>query len=235
MALQSGETLAMLVGNIWSKPRSRYWTLLGLRLLAFLAAAAATLVMALNKQTKTFVVGTIGTTPLKLTLTAKFQHTPAFVFFVIANGLVCMHNLVMIMVDLVGSKFDYKGLRFPMVAILDMLNVALVSGGANAAAFMAELGKNGNSHARWDKICDKFGAYCDRGGGALIASFLALASCFSFLSSPYLNLSTRRPIVLFLTTIINPKPQTIFISMDCSNISHCICLVFQMYVLLLLL
>ena len=53
--------------------------------------------------------------------------------------------------------------------------MALVSGGANAAAFMAELGKNGNSHARWDKICDKFGTFCDRGGGALIASFTALA------------------------------------------------------------
>ncbi|KAE8735714.1 CASP-like protein 1B1 [Hibiscus syriacus] len=171
MAVQSGEKLPMF---IWSNPRNR-WTLLVLRLLAFLAAAAATLVMVLNKQTKTFVVATIGTTPLKLTLTAKFNHTPAFVFFVMANGLVSIHNLVMIMVDLLRSKLDYKGFRFPMVAILDMLNVALLSGGANAAVFMAELGKNGNSHARWDKICDKFGTYCDRGAGALIASFLALA------------------------------------------------------------
>ena len=53
--------------------------------------------------------------------------------------------------------------------------MALVSGGANAAVYMAELGKNGNSHARWDKICDKFGTFCDRGGQALIASFTALA------------------------------------------------------------
>lgn len=51
-----------------------------LRVLAFLATLAATLVMALNKQTKTFTVGTIGTVPLQATLTAKFQHTPAFVY-----------------------------------------------------------------------------------------------------------------------------------------------------------
>ncbi|XP_038995631.1 CASP-like protein 1B2 [Hibiscus syriacus] len=171
MGLQSGEKLAMFK---WSYPRNR-WSLVVLRLLAFLAAAAATLVMVLNKQTKTFVVATIGTTPLKLALNAKFHHTPAFVFFVIANGLVSIHNLVMIMADLLRSKFDYKGFRFPMVAILDMLNLALLSGGANAAVFMAELGKNGNSHARWDKICDKFEAYCDRGAGALVASFIALA------------------------------------------------------------
>jgi len=33
------------------------------------------------------------------------------------------------------------------------LNVTLISAAANAAAFMAEVGKNGNKHARWDKIC----------------------------------------------------------------------------------
>lgn len=51
-----------------------------LRVLAFLSALSATLVMALNKQTKTITVATIGTVPLQATLTAKFQHTPAFVY-----------------------------------------------------------------------------------------------------------------------------------------------------------
>ncbi|EOY25563.1 Casparian strip membrane protein domain - like 10 [Theobroma cacao] len=177
MAPQSGTEKPMFgYGSISCKAKSRWsWTMVGLRLLAFLATAAAAVVMLLNKQTKTFVIATVGTTPVNLTLTAKFQHTPAFVFFVVANGLASIHNLLMVMVDLFGSKVDYKGLRFAMIAILDMLNVALVSGGANAAAFMAELGKNGNSHARWDKICDRFGRFCDRGGGALIASFVALA------------------------------------------------------------
>lgn len=54
------------------------------------------------------------------------------------------------------------------------LNTALVSAGVNAAVYMAELGKNGNKHARWDKICDKFGTFCDHGGGAIIASFIGL-------------------------------------------------------------
>lgn len=54
------------------------------------------------------------------------------------------------------------------------MNVAVISGGANGAAFMAELGKNGNSHARWDKICDKFQTFCDHGGAALAASFVGL-------------------------------------------------------------
>lgn len=48
-----------------------------LRVLALIATAAATIVMALNKETHTFAVATIGNTPVKITLTAKFQHTPA--------------------------------------------------------------------------------------------------------------------------------------------------------------
>lgn len=52
------------------------------------------------------------------------------------------------------------------------MTLALASAGDGAATFMSELGRNGNSHARWDKICDKFETYCNRGGAALIASFI---------------------------------------------------------------
>ena len=45
----------------------------------FLATAAATVVMALNKETKTLVVATIGNNPVTANITAKFQHNPAFV------------------------------------------------------------------------------------------------------------------------------------------------------------
>ncbi|OIT06166.1 PREDICTED: CASP-like protein 1B2 [Nicotiana attenuata] len=157
------------------KPKDYYnWVIALLRLLAFGATISATLVMALNKQKKTFVVATIGTTPIQATLTAKFQHTPAFVFFVIANGLCSLHNLLMLAACFIGSKYDFKGLRFYVIGVLDMMNVALVSGGASAAAFMGQLGKDGNSHARWNKICDKFDIYCSHGEGAIIVSFIGL-------------------------------------------------------------
>ena len=76
MALQIQEkpTASMAVGE-----RKKDWVVLVLRVVAFLATASATLVMALNKQTITLVVATIGNTPIKASLTAKFQHTPAFV------------------------------------------------------------------------------------------------------------------------------------------------------------
>ncbi|KAK7281434.1 hypothetical protein RIF29_09422 [Crotalaria pallida] len=154
-----------------TKPR-KDWVLLSLRVIAFLATASATIVMATNRQTKSLVVATIGSTPITATLTAKFNQSPAFVFFVIANGNASLHNLVMIAVDIFGPQYDYKGLRLALIAILDMMVMALVSAGDGAATFISELGRNGNTHARWNKICDKFETYCRQGGGALIASFV---------------------------------------------------------------
>ncbi|KAK4588902.1 hypothetical protein RGQ29_019778 [Quercus rubra] len=148
--------------------------LLLLRLVAFMATASATIVMALNKQTIALVVATVGNNPIKASLTAKFQHTPAFVFFVVANSMASFHNLLILVVEIVGHKIDYKGLRLAIIAILDMLIVVLAAAGDGAAVFMAELGKHGNSHARWNKICDKFQTFCDHGSGALIASFIGL-------------------------------------------------------------
>ncbi|CAI9760041.1 unnamed protein product [Fraxinus pennsylvanica] len=175
MASEGGEKPEVAaVEQVAVTPRLSDWIIPALRLLAFFATLAATLVMALNKQKKTLVVATVGTTPIQVTLTAKFQHTPAFVFFVIANGNASLHNLLMLIVNFMGQKFDYKGLRPFAIAVLDMMNIVLVSGGASAAAFMGQLGRDGNSHARWNKICDKFGSYCDRGSGAMLASFIGL-------------------------------------------------------------
>ncbi|CBI39011.3 hypothetical protein VitviT2T_015704 [Vitis vinifera] len=173
-----GEEKPELVGSkqgIVSVTKAKHdQIVLVLRVVAFLATASATIVMGLNQETKTLLVGTIGTTPIRATLKAKFQHTPAFVFFVVANGLASVYNLVMLGVDVFGRKLDCKGLRLVIISILDMVIVAVVAAGASSAAFMAELGKNGNSHAKWNKICDKFESFCHQGGGALIPSFIAL-------------------------------------------------------------
>ncbi|XP_047158636.1 CASP-like protein 1B1 [Vigna umbellata] len=157
-----------------TKQQKKEWINLSLRALSFFATASATFIMALNKQTKSLVVATIGTNPLTITLTAKFLHTPAFVFFVMVNGIVSLYNLVVIAVDILGPQYDYKGLRLGLTAILDVMAVALAASGDGAATFMAEIGRNGNSHAKWEKICDKFQEYCNRSSVALATSFLGI-------------------------------------------------------------
>lgn len=146
-----------------------------LRLVALSATLSATIVMALNKETKTFVVATIGTSTVKATLTAKFQDTPANIFFVAANALATLHNLLVLVAMFFGNKIDPKGVRFMAIPILDITNLAILSAGTTSAAYMAEIAKKGNSHAQWNKICDKFATFCSHGAGAILASFLGLA------------------------------------------------------------
>ncbi|KVI00941.1 Uncharacterized protein family UPF0497, trans-membrane plant [Cynara cardunculus var. scolymus] len=137
-----------------------------LRVLALFATAAATVAMALNKETHTFTVATIGNTPVKITLTAQM--------FVIANGVATLYGLVMLALSFVIHKYNLKGPWFLTVATLDMVTIAVVSGAATAVAFMGELARNGNSHARWNKICDNFQRYCNQGSGAMLASYIGI-------------------------------------------------------------
>jgi len=55
------------------------------------------------------------------------------------------------------------------------INLTVLSAGAASSAFMGELAKNGNTHAQWNKVCDKFEKFCNHGAGATLASFIGLA------------------------------------------------------------
>ncbi|KAL5977088.1 hypothetical protein ACLOJK_021430 [Asimina triloba] len=150
MAVEDGEQAAGGVGlkphPKAKAPQCQWQIILVMRFLALCATAAAILVVTLNKQTKTIVVPLPGNTQLTASITAKFQQTPAFV-----KGQILWSGGV------------------------EQVMVNLQSAGAAAAVAMAELGKNGNSYAGWNKICNTFDAYCDRGTWALVASCIAIA------------------------------------------------------------
>lgn len=142
-----------------------------MRAAAALAAAVAASVMALNSQSYTAVVAIVGTRPLRQTFTARFSDTPAFVYFVIANAITSAYNLVVLVI---GRLILRQKMASLVVQMLDMVIMALLATGAATAASMAELGKNGNLHARWNPICDRFGSFCSRGGIALVSSFVGV-------------------------------------------------------------
>ncbi|XP_068655615.1 CASP-like protein 1B2 [Aristolochia californica] len=183
---QEGEVISPLPKANKGKERDR-WVLLALRLLALFATVAATLVMALNEETKTVTVGVNGAQPVRQSVSAKFQQTPSFVFFVVVNAIASFHNLTMLLLVLLGEKITIKGLGLLMI-LADLVMVLLVTAGSAAAAAMAELGKSGNSHARWNKICDKFDSYCDRGGGALMSSYAGVGFLLSLTVISIVNL-----------------------------------------------
>nr|CAB3466479.1 unnamed protein product [Digitaria exilis] len=135
-----------------------------LRTAAALTTVVAAAVMALNTQSYTAVVAIIGTKPLMQTFTAKY--------FVIANAIAGTYNLLVLIIRRLILQRRTASL---VVHMLDMVIMALLATGAATAASMAELGKKGNLHARWNPICDKFGSFCSRGGIAIVSSFIGVA------------------------------------------------------------
>ncbi|CAN6356996.1 unnamed protein product [Urochloa humidicola] len=143
-----------------------------LRAAATVATTVAAAVMALNAQSYTAVVAIVGTRPLMQTFTTKFRDMPAFVYFVIANAIAGAYNLLVLIIRRLILRRRTASLVLHM---LDMVIMALLATGAATAASMAELGKNGNLHARWNPICDRFGSFCSRGGIAIVSSLIGVA------------------------------------------------------------
>uniref|UniRef100_A0ACD6A209 Uncharacterized protein n=1 Tax=Avena sativa TaxID=4498 RepID=A0ACD6A209_AVESA len=145
-----------------------------LRASALSATTVAAVVMGLNRQSYTAVVAIVGTRNLTQTFTTKFKDMPAFVYFVIANAIASLYNLAVVLVmrrRLVQGRVQH----LVLVHMTDMVIMVLLATGAAAAASMAELGKNGNLHAHWNPVCNKFGSFCTRGGVSLVSSFLGVA------------------------------------------------------------
>ncbi|XP_059664662.1 CASP-like protein 1C2 [Cornus florida] len=132
--------------------------ILVLRLLAFGATLSAAIVMATSHQKTSF---------LTVSLEAKFSHTPAFKYFLIAN--------------VIGSVYSFLVLFLPsesqlrrLVVALDLVMTMLLTSSVSSALAVAYVGKKGNSHAGWLPICGQVHKYCNQVAGAMIAGFIGV-------------------------------------------------------------
>lgn len=151
------------VREIMGYTSSRYGAGGVVRLLAIAATLSAAIVMGFNEQT----ISIFG-----VAVEAKYYYSPAFTFFVVANGVGALYGLLSLTFCFCckakASKFHGSKLLF----FFDFVMTLLVISGASAATAIAYVGKKGNSHSGWVPICDQFGKFCDHVAGALLASFL---------------------------------------------------------------
>ncbi|XP_077229729.1 CASP-like protein 1F1 [Tasmannia lanceolata] len=141
----------------------------GLRILAFGVTLAATLLMATNKQT----ISLFG-----FEVVAKFSYSPTFRFFVGGNAVACAYSLFSLpFVFILSSQGSGPGSYFYMF-LLDLVIMGLVMASAASTTAIAYVGRNGNSHIGWTAICDHFGKFCDKSGGALLCCYVAFTLFF---------------------------------------------------------
>ncbi|KAG2717317.1 hypothetical protein I3843_03G171200 [Carya illinoinensis] len=126
------------------------------RLMALGATLSAAIVMATSHEKASFYA---------VSFEAKYDNTPAFKYFVIANAVASVYGLLVLFLP-------SKSLLWRLVIVLDVVFTMLVTSSISAALAIAEVGKKGNSSAGWLPICAQVQKYCDQVKGALIAGFI---------------------------------------------------------------
>ncbi|KAK9146842.1 hypothetical protein Sjap_006745 [Stephania japonica] len=142
-----------------------------LRMLAVVTTLVAIIVAAISKQEKTVQMVVIpNLPPLDVEAVAKWQYSSAFVFFFISNIIALVYAIVSMIVTL-RNRGKSNGLGLAIL-LLDLVMAALLFSSNGAAAAIGILGYKGNSHVKWNKVCNVFGKFCAHVAGSIVVSLL---------------------------------------------------------------
>ncbi|KAK2393965.1 CASP protein 1E1 [Trifolium repens] len=142
-----------------------------LRLCAMVLTLVAAVVIAADKQTTVVPIKlTDSLPPLNVPVTAKWHYLSAYVYFVVANVIACIYATLSFIIALAnGHK---SKLLVTLVTLLDAIMVALLFSGNGAALAIGVLAKQGNSHVRWNKVCNVFDKFCNQVAASCLISLL---------------------------------------------------------------
>ncbi|XP_057439020.1 CASP-like protein 1E2 isoform X2 [Lotus japonicus] len=152
--------------KVVEKPtRTRPYDVL-LRFLALSLTLVATIIVAVNKETKT-----ISYAGMQFKATAKWEYMSAIVFFLVSNAIGCSYAAASLAISMVSRTSGNKTAPF-LLTVLDLVIMALLFSANGAAAAVGVIGQKGNSHVQWMKVCNVFNAYCNHATAALVLSLI---------------------------------------------------------------
>ncbi|KAL2458557.1 CASP-like protein 1D2 [Forsythia ovata] len=168
-------------------PRIGYFALADvvLRFLLFASALVAVVVMVTSKQTERVP---IPFPPFLAPVSAKFNHSPAFVYFVAALSVAGLYSII---TTLLSFYALLKPGCYPTVlshfVIFDVLLLGIVASATGTAGGVAYIGIKGNSHVGWRKVCKMYDEFCRHIGasiavslfGSIVLVLLVLLSIYS--------------------------------------------------------
>ncbi|XP_057485257.1 CASP-like protein 1 [Actinidia eriantha] len=144
-----------------------------LRLLLCACSVVAVVVMVTSKQTK--MLGRLPVAPFSPVFKqAKFNHSPALIYFVAALSVAGLYSLITAAVSFLALL--KPGCSTKMVAhivIFDVLVLGIVAAAAGTAGGVAYIGYKGNSHVMWNKVCNVYDKFCHHVAASLGVSLVA--------------------------------------------------------------
>ncbi|KAA8548514.1 hypothetical protein F0562_000219 [Nyssa sinensis] len=142
-----------------------------LRVLLFASTLTSVILVVTSKQTKLVPFPGI---PLLVPLSAKFNHSPALIYLVVALSVACLYSIITSLVSLFALlKPGYSTKLLVHCVIIDVLMLGIVAAATGAAGGVAYVGLKGNSHVHWQKICNSYDKFCRYVGSAIFISLFA--------------------------------------------------------------
>ncbi|TXG63513.1 hypothetical protein EZV62_010507 [Acer yangbiense] len=145
-----------------------------LRILGLLVTLVAAVLVGVDKETKVLSVTVIKTLPpLHVPVTAKWQYLSAIVYFMVSNTIAYSYAAASLAYSITFLTGKFKNNTAILVrTILDLIILGLLSSATGAGMAVGVLGREGNSHVLWNKVCNLFGGFCREFAAALILSLV---------------------------------------------------------------
>ncbi|KAL8162236.1 hypothetical protein V2J09_013725 [Rumex salicifolius] len=155
-------------------PSNGAWDAL-MRVVLLAASVVAVVVMVTSKETKLLQLPFPGRPGMVLVpRSAKFQYSPAFIYFVVALSVAGLYSIITGLASLsVVWKPSIPAKCLFFLIVTDVLVLGIIASATGTAGSIAYLGLKGNSHVNWNKICDPYGKFCRYVGSSVAVSLFA--------------------------------------------------------------
>ncbi|KAF8017012.1 hypothetical protein BT93_H2268 [Corymbia citriodora subsp. variegata] len=140
-----------------------------LRGLLFASTLVALLVMVTSKQTREARVPG----PAEGFLEAKFDNSPAFIYFVVALSVACLYSIVTALASISVILKPTFSASFLLFFVLWDVMLGLVASATGTAGGVAYIGLEGNSHEKSGKFCNVYDKFCQHLAASIAVSLLA--------------------------------------------------------------
>ncbi|XP_030551460.1 CASP-like protein 1D1 [Rhodamnia argentea] len=162
-----------------------------LRVLFFASTLTALVVMVTANQTNP---ATAAAPRLPAPLEAKFDNSPALIYFVAAMSVACLYSIITALASIsviLAPIFAKDFLLF--FVICDVVILGIIASATGTAGTVGYIGLNGDSHVNWGKVCNVYDTFCQHIGAASAVSLFAAVILVVLITLSVVNLHKKIP------------------------------------------
>ncbi|KAL7601406.1 hypothetical protein Lser_V15G22567 [Lactuca serriola] len=141
------------------------------RVVLFATSVAAIVLLVISNQTELIPIAP----GIAISRTGKFSHSPAHINLLATLSTAALYSIITGLISVFALRKPggtSTKLKFHFV-IVDSLLLGIMAAATGASGGVSYVGLKGNSHSRWNEICDTYDTYCIRVGASIALSLVS--------------------------------------------------------------